>query len=236
MKELDLFEIILSSGLVLQSVLLLLIFFSFLTWALVIYYFRFLKKINLADDEFQNIYAKTVPDDLPGLEKLFKDTNHIEDSLLKIVYKNIFQDLIKLNKVLKKNGHDGINSYFSGSENQEFLQNSIAKSLGKVTSQLNYYKTYLASIATVAPFVGLFGTVIGIIDAFSALGLGGAGDISAIAPGIAEALVATAVGLFAAIPASWFFNHFTQKINLKREEIQTFSFDLLNFLQKSLIK
>jgi biopolymer transport protein TolQ len=67
------------------------------------------------------------------------------------------------------------------------------------------------------------------------LGLGG-GNISSIAPGIAEALVATAVGLFAAIPASWFFNFYTQKINLKKEGIHSFSFDLINFLHKSLLK
>lgn len=90
----------------------------------------------------------------------------------------------------------------------------------------------LATIATTAPFIGLFGTVIGIINAFRGMAMSGSGGIGAVSAGIAEALVTTALGLFVAIPAAWMFNHFTNKLERLQVEMSNSSSELIDFFMK----
>ena len=92
------------------------------------------------------------------------------------------------------------------------IERSLESSISECSLLLRKFNSTLASISSIAPFVGLFGTVWGIINSFQGLA-GGGGSIQAVAPGIAEALVATAIGLAAAIPANWFFNKFTSSLN-----------------------
>jgi biopolymer transport protein TolQ len=99
---------------------------------------------------------------------------------------------------------------------------------------MDYRVSTLATIGAITPFVGLFGTVWGIIDAFSGLSTGG-GSIEAVAPGIAEALVATAVGLAAAIPAVWFYNHFNNQITRINSQMESFSQEFLNLIERSIL-
>ena len=90
----------------------------------------------------------------------------------------------------------------------------------------------LATIATTAPFIGLFGTVIGIINAFRGMALTGSGGIGAVSAGISEALVTTALGLFVAIPAAWMFNYFTNKLERLQVEMSNSSSELIDFFMK----
>lgn len=90
----------------------------------------------------------------------------------------------------------------------------------------------LATIATTAPFIGLFGTVIGIINSFRGMALSGSGGIGAVSAGIAEALVATALGLFVAIPAAWMFNYFTNRLERLQVEMSNSSSELIDFFMK----
>jgi biopolymer transport protein ExbB len=90
----------------------------------------------------------------------------------------------------------------------------------------------LATIATTAPFIGLFGTVIGIINAFQGMAATGSGGIGAVSAGIAEALVTTAFGLFVAIPAAWMFNYFTGRIERLQVEMSNSSSELVDFFMK----
>ena len=93
--------------------------------------------------------------------------------------------------------------------------------------------TFLATIASAAPFIGLFGTVWGIMDAFREIGGTGSTNLSVIGPGISEALIATAAGLFAAIPAVFFYNHFTSKTKALASEIDDFSLEFLNISERN---
>jgi len=90
----------------------------------------------------------------------------------------------------------------------------------------------LATIATTAPFIGLFGTVIGIINAFRGMALTGSGGIGAVSAGISEALVTTALGLFVAIPAAWMFNYFQNKLERLQVEMSNSSSELVDFFMK----
>ncbi|MEZ5420117.1 MAG: MotA/TolQ/ExbB proton channel family protein [Vicinamibacterales bacterium] len=100
-------------------------------------------------------------------------------------------------------------------------------------NKLEKQVTFLATTASLAPFVGLFGTVWGIMSAFAGIGAQGSTDLAVVAPGIAEALVATAVGLFAAMPAVYFYNHFTSKVKIMASEMDDFALEFLNIAERN---
>jgi biopolymer transport protein TolQ len=101
------------------------------------------------------------------------------------------------------------------------------------TSKLERRLPFLATTASITPFVGLFGTVWGIMDAFQEIGTAGSTSLGVVAPGIAEALVATAAGLFAAIPAVYFYNHFTNRVKEFTSEMEDFSLEFLNIVERN---
>ena len=92
---------------------------------------------------------------------------------------------------------------------------------------------FLATTASITPFIGLFGTVWGIMSSFQGIGAAGSSSLGVVAPGIAEALIATAVGLFAAIPAVYFYNHFTQQVKHFAAEMDDFSLEFLNISERN---
>lgn len=108
------------------------------------------------------------------------------------------------------------------------LQLGVSEELTRLERSMNW----LATVASIAPFVGLFGTVLGIIDAFSALGLAGSASLRAVAPGISEALLATALGLGAAIPAAVFYNHFSHTIRELGAGMDDFCLEFMNLAER----
>jgi biopolymer transport protein TolQ len=92
---------------------------------------------------------------------------------------------------------------------------------------------FLATTATIAPFIGLFGTVWGIMSSFQGIGQTGSTNLGVVAPGIAEALVATAVGLFAAIPAVYAYNHFTNRVKIFASEMDDFAMEFMNIVERN---
>ena len=115
------------------------------------------------------------------------------------------------------------------------LERGLKKGANETNEELGKLLSTLASIGSVSPFIGLFGTVWGIINAFAGLATGG-GSIDAVAPGIAEALVTTAVGLAAAIPAVWFFNHFNSMNEKVNSEMESFGQDFINVVERSVVE
>jgi biopolymer transport protein TolQ len=112
------------------------------------------------------------------------------------------------------------------------LERSALSSASEAVTSLERRMTWLATIAATSPFVGLFGTVVGIIDAFSGLGTAGAATLRAVAPGISEALVTTAAGLFVAVPAVVAYNQFTARIRMFAAATDDFCRELLNSLEE----
>jgi biopolymer transport protein TolQ len=118
--------------------------------------------------------------------------------------------------------------------NQASLERTLQLGISEEISRLERNMNWLATIASVSPFIGLFGTVSGIIDAFQGLGLSGNTSLKAVGPGIAGALIATAMGLFAAIPASVFYNHFGNRIREIGARMDDFSLEFLNLTERNL--
>jgi biopolymer transport protein TolQ len=118
--------------------------------------------------------------------------------------------------------------------NQMALERTLQLGISEEISRLEKNMSWLATIASVSPFIGLFGTVYGIIDAFTGLGVVGTPSMRAVGPGIAKALLATAMGLFAAIPASIFYNHFGSRIREIGARMEDFSLEFLNLTERNL--
>jgi biopolymer transport protein TolQ len=117
--------------------------------------------------------------------------------------------------------------------NQQALERSLQLGISEEIARLERNMNWLATIATVSPFIGLFGTVWGIIDAFQGLGLAGSASLRAVAPGISEALVATAMGLAAAIPAAIFFNYYGHVIREIGARMEDFCLEFLNLAERN---
>ncbi len=113
---------------------------------------------------------------------------------------------------------------------------SVGRALRRATTQetlrLEKYLTFLATTGSTAPFIGLFGTVWGIMGAFHGIGQTGSASLAVVAPGISEALIATAIGLAAAIPAVMGYNHFLNKVNVLIGEMDNFSQEFLNIVER----
>lgn len=118
--------------------------------------------------------------------------------------------------------------------NQASLERTLQLGISEEISRLERKMNWLATIASVSPFIGLLGTVSGIIDAFQGLGSSGNTSLKAVGPGIAGALIATAMGLFAAIPASVFYNHFGSRIREIAARMDDFSLEFLNLTERNI--
>jgi biopolymer transport protein TolQ len=113
------------------------------------------------------------------------------------------------------------------------VDRALLRAASVEVNKLEKQVTFLATTASLAPFIGLFGTVWGIMSAFAGIGAQGSTDLAVVAPGIAEALVATAVGLFAAMPAVYFYNHFTSRVKVMASEMDDFALEFLNISERN---
>jgi biopolymer transport protein TolQ len=112
------------------------------------------------------------------------------------------------------------------------LDRALLRAASAEMNKLERRVTFLATTASLAPFIGLFGTVWGIMTAFAGIGAQGSTDLAVVAPGIAEALIATAAGLFAAMPAVYFYNAFTARVKLLATEMDDFALEFLNIAER----
>jgi len=117
--------------------------------------------------------------------------------------------------------------------NKPALERSLQLGISEQMARLERHMNWLATAATVSPFIGLLGTVWGIIDAFSALGMAGSASLRAVAPGISEALITTALGLIAAIPAAIAYNFFTHQLREMAARMDDFSLEFLNLAERN---
>jgi biopolymer transport protein TolQ len=222
-NQMDLMKIILGSSPVVISVLILLIFGSIISWAIIFNRTFFTKKTNENNEHFLKVYYAN-----ENLRDIFLKSEELPFSPYKAMFLEGYQELEKIKSRLGDNVYDHFRDFGFGT-----IERALKKGVNESQVSLNNLLSTLASIGSIAPFVGLFGTVWGIINSFRGLSSGGA-TLDAVAPGIAEALIATAIGLVTAIPAVWFYNKFqyeNSKINLKME---TFGEGFLNNVERNL--
>ena len=195
-----------------QLVLLSLLGASLFCWAVILTKARLLRRAQKEDARFLEAFWKS-----KNIEDLFQKIDDYPVSPVASVFKSGYREL----KRLTPDGFENVTRSLSRASTQEVA--ALEKHLG-----------WLATIASAAPFVGLFGTVWGIMNSFQSIGATGAANLAVVAPGISEALVTTATGIGAAIPAVIAYNHFGGVIRRRAIDMDGFSQDFLNLVHRSI--
>ena len=226
---LDIFQILLESGIVVKLVLLILIACSILSWAIIIQKRNAFNNVMKKNSEFLSLFSTN-----NNLASIHEQTQVAKDSSVGIMFKCGYDEYLKIKEKLELSGKASHLPGYISEHGITAIERSLKKGAAHAYSHLDKRLATLASIGSITPFIGLFGTVWGIIDSFAGLASGG-GSIEAVAPGIAEALVATAVGLAAAIPAVWGYNVYTTKLGGLNSQMENFGQDFLNLIERNVL-
>ncbi len=217
------------AGLVVKAVLLLLLFFSITTWAIILIKWRYIRKAQKESSDFTELFwqCKTLSD-------AFSKAKALKSSPVARIFITGYMELSKFNKTKGRNDREIADSEFENSNISVIgnLQRSLRRSINIEVRRLTQLIPFLATAGNTSPFIGLFGTVWGIMSTFQGIGLKGSASLAVVAPGISEALIATAAGLAVAIPSVIAYNFFISKVRLLDSELQGFSTDLLNIIER----
>jgi len=199
-------QLVLHAGYVVKGVLGILLFFSVFSWAIIFYKHRYFSKASKESDSFLRTFR--AGRDMKGL---YNSARSLTLSPLANVFRAVYAEESRRNK----------------DEVKRLLRRYEALEAAKLQSYLNF----LATTGSTTPFIGLFGTVWGIMDSFRGIGTAGSASLAVVAPGIAEALIATAAGLAAAIPGVVAFNYYLSRAKMLIIEMEDFSEELFEFFQ-----
>ncbi len=229
MGEENLLSMVLGSGPVVQGVLYILIFFSVASWAVILYKARRVRSARRLSDKFLEYFWET-----KNLSSVHDRSQDLKASPVAQVFRAGYQELVRLTRARQaKADSDAITSDLGGVAN---VERAMRRATTQELTDLERSLTFLATTASATPFIGLFGTVWGIMNAFLGLSTTQTSTIQAVAPGIAEALIATATGLFAAIPAVVAYNHFMRQIRVLAAEMDNFASEFLNIAERHFLK
>jgi biopolymer transport protein TolQ len=221
--DISLWETVTHSGPVVFSILLLLLLFSVVSWAIIAYKAWNLRNATTKSADFLDSFWSS-----RRLDVIYSRVDEFAPSPVAAVFKAGYQELMR---VMPKPGEtrDSEKDVFGGTEN---VERALRRASGAQVTMLESLVPFLATTGSTAPFIGLLGTVLGIMKAFQQIGAVGAASLATVAPGISEALIATAVGLFAAIPAVIAFNFFNARIKVLAAEMDHFSADFMNIVRR----
>ncbi len=237
LAEIDLIQMISNAGIVVQMVLLLLLFFSVTSWAIILVKYRYIKRAFKQSSEFTEYFWKS-----RDLSNAFTKAKQLHGSPLARIFRIGYLELKKTSQTGEagnpsSSGKSGnglsFNTQFTGIDN---VKRALRRATNTEMTRMIQMVPFLATTGNTAPFIGLFGTVWGIMNSFSGIGQRGSASLAVVAPGISEALVATAAGLAAAIPAVIAFNFFMNKIRIVETELQSFSADFLNIIERDILR
>ena len=201
--DFSIINLFIRADIIVKSVILILIACSIYSWAIIIEKFKLFKKINLSSDEFEQKFWKS-----RSAESFYKDIpKNVEDPMA-LVFK------ASMEAALKTRSKSNLN---------ERLSNMLEINIEKQMSKIEKSYTFLATVGSTAPFIGLFGTVWGIMNSFQSIAISRNTSLAIVAPGIAEALFATALGLLAAIPAVVAYNKFNNESKKYSQKLENFS-------------
>jgi biopolymer transport protein TolQ len=198
------------------AVLVVLLIFSVVSWGIIFSKWGSLGRVRRANARFLRAFRKSA-----GLNAVAVVAEQFRPCPLATVFEFGYEEVTRQ---IKSRGTV---------KNLVALERTLQLGQSEEIAKLERHMNWLATTATVTPFIGLFGTVWGIIDAFQGLGLAGSASLRAVAPGISEALVATAMGLAAAIPAAIFYNHYGHVIREIGARMEDFSLEFLNASERN---
>jgi len=201
--DFSILNLFLRADVIVKSVIIILIAASIYSWAVIIEKFRLFKKINKSSEEFENKFWKS-----RSAESFYNNLPENIDDPMANVFKDTMQVIIKSK---------------SKSNLPNRLESMLEVNIEKQMNRLDKNYTFLATVGSTAPFIGLFGTVWGIMNSFQSIAISRNTSLAIVAPGIAEALFATALGLLAAIPAVVAYNKFSSDSKKYLQKLENFS-------------
>jgi biopolymer transport protein TolQ len=230
-SKLDVFYMIMNAGLMVKFVLALLLLFSITSWAIIIVKYRTLGKAFKESEIFNEFFWQS-----KDFSDAFSKAKQLHNSPVARVFRVCFVELKKLSKsgnTLKTDSETAsLRLKLTGSEN---VKRALERTINTEITGILQMVPFLATTGNTTPFIGLFGTVWGIMNSFHGIGLRGSASLAVVAPGISEALIATAAGLAAAIPAVIAYNYFTQRIRILESDLRSFASDLLNIIDRDIL-
>ncbi len=218
------------TGTTAKVVLGVLLFFSLVSWVIIFAKFLRLRKVSRQSEKFVAFFRKS---------ERFSEVNTFAGELSDTPLTTLFKaGYAELDAQVKANRADDAPTTGGGSgklliKNISGIERALERAIGVEMSRLTRSMTFLATTASACPFIGLFGTVWGIMQSFRAIGVTGSTSIAAVAPGISEALINTAAGLAAAIPAMVFYNYFMGKVREQRAGMEDFSLEFINLAERN---
>ena len=220
--------LLVSTGPVVKAVLLVLIFMSVFSWAIIYNKFRLLKSSSRKSEAFLKLYHSN--EDIKALMAFSERVGGPIAELFRAGYAEVVKTAKK--KTAEETEPRDISSRF---ESVDLVERALNRAMTKEASKLEKSLVFLATTGSSAPFIGLFGTVWGIMNSFIGLaGSKGVPSLEVVAPGIAEALIATAIGLAAAIPATIAYNYFVNRVRAMEVEMENFCAGFLNTAERYL--
>jgi biopolymer transport protein TolQ len=201
--DFSLINLFIRADIIVKSVIILLIACSVYSWAIIIDKFKLFKKINISSEEFEEKFWRS-----KSAESFYNSLPSSDDDPMASLFKESMQGLLK---------------FKSKTNLIEKMGNILELGLAKQMSKIDKGFTFLATVGSTAPFIGLFGTVWGIMNSFQSIAISRNTSLAIVAPGIAEALFATALGLLAAIPAVVAYNRFNNDSKKYSQKLESFS-------------
>jgi biopolymer transport protein TolQ len=229
----DIVSLVARGSLISQVVLLILVLFSAISWGVIFYKLWQYQRAQRQSASFLEIFRRS---------SKFSEVQAVCRTLAESPLVGIFQaGYAELTAQLKSNpgGNPAAEGRPAGSPSRptlksfDALDRALLRASGAEMQRLEKRVTFLATTAAISPFIGLFGTVWGIMTSFQQIAGAGSTSLAVVAPGIAEALIATAAGLFAAIPAVYFYNHFTHQVKTFGQAMEDFSLEFLTIAERN---
>ena len=227
LQQQGILDLVTGAGPVVQIVLYLLILFSVVSWGVILFKFRHVREAKKQSARFIEIFWES-----RNLASIHEVSQELEASPVAHVFIAGYEELLR---VSRRNAAEteGLTTDLSGVDN---VARAMKRAANVELTKLEQTLTFLATTSGSTPFIGLFGTVWGIMNAFRGLSVTRSSTIQAVAPGIAEALIATAGGLVAAIPALIAYNHFLQEIRVLTADMENFTQEFLNIAERHFTK
>lgn len=216
------------TGPVVMAVLWILIASSAASWGITFYKLRQLRRARRQSEKFVQVFWES-----KSLGQIHTASLEYEHSPVAHVFRAGYQELLRLTRARRSEESSESETELGGAAN---VERAMRRATNQEVTRLEKTLTFLATTASTAPFIGLFGTVWGIMNAFRGLSTAQTSSIQAVAPGISEALVATAVGLAAAIPAVVGYNHFNREVQVLHSDMENFSSEFLNIAERHFLK
>lgn len=219
--HLDILDLLAQASIPVKLILLLLLAFSFLSWVIIVRKYGLLKQAMEAADEFEERFWSGT-----DLAALFREVSGRGDNAagIETVFESGFREFARQ----RQRKFSDPQRLIDGTERAMRVAST------REVERLEHNLEFLANVGSISPYIGLFGTVWGIMAAFQGLGSVKEATIAMVAPGISEALVATAMGLFAAIPAVWAYNRYANKVDRIASRYETFQEEFSSVLQRQL--